>query len=642
MTIAHNPQTGETLILKDGEWQPTSMAVNPSSGEKMALDETGWVPVKSSTVAPTPSVPFQPTTSDRLQQVAQGGTFGLSDEMGSGIAATMRAVDKGTLNDWNSDYTTGVTGLRQDMNTYQQQRPLETMGLQLVGGLPATLLSGSAVANGLRGSNLATRMAASGAAGATSGGAYGFGTGEGQGRLQSAGQGALVGGVLGAALPSAPAAGNAVAATTAKGLQTGARGVMARSPEVLQQTAENMKNSAGGMFNQMRDIGAVINEAKTSDLLANINSAIKSKQFIAELNPKTLAIVNHIKEAASEGTLGINDLDQYRRLLSRVGNSEDGVSAGTVRNAIDSTVNSITENDLSSGGREAVDLLNQARPAYSKAMKFKEVTDLVTKADGDPNRTKAAFQRFTANDENKKGFSLAEWDALKKAGRTGIGENFLKMFGKFGVDFSNSGTGNTVLPVLMGLGKVGGAALVPGGLPAVAAATLARQGQKYIARGKAENALRMIEGRDSNVIPFQQPPETPAPTLMLEGPKAAYVVGPNGEARKQTLQELTDSLIGRQNAVNIGMTPDVSRVSSIANTRNNFGDNYQNAQAQLDAIKQQQIAEMFSSNKPSVNQMVGEAMQSHKDLAQATGNIPTGTLGEVFLEALKKQKMSGR
>lgn len=438
---------------------------------------------------------FQPTTSDRLQQVAQGGTFGLSDEIGSGLAATKMAMDKGRLSDWNEDYTTGVTGLRQDMNTYQQQRPLETMGLQFVGGLPAALASGSALANGLRGSNFATRALASGAAGAASGGAYGFGTGEGDGRLQSAGQGALVGGVLGAALPFAPAAGNAVATTTAKGVQTGARGVMARSPEILQDTADAMKKNAGGMFNQMRDIGAVINEAKTSDLLSNIDAAVKSKQFIPELNPKTLAIVNHIKEAASEGTLGINDLDQYRRLLSRVGNSEDGVSAGTVRNAIDSTVNSITENDLASGGREAVDLLNQARPAYSKAMKFKEVTDLVTKADGDPNRIKAAFQRFTANDENKKGFSLAEWDALKKAARTGIGENILKAFGKFGVDFSNSGTGNTVLPTLMAMGKVGGAALIPGGLPAVAAATLARQSQKFIARGKVENALRVIEGR---------------------------------------------------------------------------------------------------------------------------------------------------
>lgn len=434
---------------------------------------------------------YQPTASDRLQQVAQGGTFGFSDEIGAGLGAARMAIDRGSLNNLGEDYNVGLTGLRSDMAQFQKNRPLESMGLQLLGGVPTALGEGTALANSLRGSNLAMRALASSVAGAASGGAYGYGTGEGQdNRLQSAGQGAMVGGVLGAALPVAPAAASKAVASTAQGAKDIVTGFGARSPEELQQATATMKSASSDLYNQMRDVGAVLNAPKVNTLLSEVDQAVASHQFIPELNPKTNAIVNHLKDAAGQGSLGLNELDQYRRLLTRVGSSEDGVSAGAVKRAIDNSVNNITPNDLQNGGMEAVGLLNKGRADFAKSSRFEDVTSILTKADGDPNRIKAGFQRFVADPDNLRGFNVGEISALKEAARTGVGENILKAFGKFGFDFSKSGTGNTVLPALSAITGMAGN---PIGIPLALGGTMARQAQKYLARGKAENALRMIE-----------------------------------------------------------------------------------------------------------------------------------------------------
>lgn len=460
-----------------------------------------------------PSDPFVGTSGPRLQQIAKGATFGLSDEIGAGLGAARMAMDRGSLNNLGEDYNVGLQGVRQEQAQYEQQNPVSSFALQALGGLPVSFGAGSAISTGLRGSNLATRMAASGAAGAASGATYGFGTGEGQdNRLESAGQGAMVGGALGTALPFAPAAASTAVTNTGAALKTGARGLTARSPEALQETANTMKSASGNLYNQMRKEGAVFNQQKTGSIVSNIDKAITSQQFIPQLNPKTLAIVDHLKEASATGTLGLNELDQYRRLLTRVGSSEDGVSAGAARRAIDDAVNSAAPADLVNGDTKAIQLLNKGRADYARSSRFEDVSDILVKANGDANKIKSGLTRFVSNDDNLRGFSMAEKAALKKAANTGIGENILKAFGKFGFDFSKSGTGNTVLPALLAGGGMAG---VPGGVPLAVGGTIARQAQKYIARGKAENALRAIENSGftpyadiiNNIVPFKRPPQ---------------------------------------------------------------------------------------------------------------------------------------
>lgn len=271
------------------------------------------------------------------------------------------------------------------------------------------------------------------------------------------------------------------------------RGFSARGPEDLNAASDAMLSSAGKVYGQMRDAGATLGETSSDALSSSLDDALKQKTFIPQLNPKTLAIVDHIKNTIDEnGTIGLDELDQYRRLLGRVGNTEDGVSAGAVRNAIDEHVNGLQNSDLSSGTTEAVDLLNKGRAAYQQASQFEDVADVVAKANGDPNKLKQGLTNFLKNDKNTRGWSQDKIDAVRYAADTGVGENILKAFGKFGFDFSKSGTGNTVLPALS---MVAGGLGAPLGVPLAFGGTMARQAQKYIARGKAEKMLNYIGGQ---------------------------------------------------------------------------------------------------------------------------------------------------
>lgn len=269
-------------------------------------------------------------------------------------------------------------------------------------------------------------------------------------------------------------------------------GLKARSPDELGLASDAMKSSAGDIYNKMNDVGAVLKPDAAQNLSGELDAALNKKTFIPELNPKTVAVVNKIKSTIDQnGQLGLGELDQYRRLLGRIGPTEDGVSAGDVRKAIDNFTVNTADSDWSTGTKEAVDLLQKGRQAYSTASRFEDVADVISKANGDPNRIKQGLTNFLKNDNNTRGWNQDQINAVRFAANTGVGENILKAFGKFGFDFSKSGTGNTVLPALASI--AGGSGAAPMGIPLAVGGTLARQAQKYLARGKAEQALKFLQ-----------------------------------------------------------------------------------------------------------------------------------------------------
>lgn len=273
-------------------------------------------------------------------------------------------------------------------------------------------------------------------------------------------------------------------------------GIKARSSEQYQDAAQSISDAANPIWKQMRQAGDALKPDASNGLMDNITKNLSSPEnkYIPQLNPKTTAIIEDMKTEAASGSLGVSTLDQYRRMLSRVGGSEDGFSAGVAKRTIDKYLAEIPDEALASGNKNAINLLNQARAQSAAGFRAQDVADILSKANGDPNRIKAGLTKFVSDDDNLIGFSQQQKDALRFAANTGVGENILKAFGKFGLDFSKSGTGNTVLPALMSLGKAGAAPFIPGGIPAVMAATAMRQGQKYMARGAAEKAFRLLEG----------------------------------------------------------------------------------------------------------------------------------------------------
>lgn len=431
------------------------------------------------------SKPSSPDMFDTVSDNAlQGATFGLGNRAASGLAALVQTGINGKP--VSENYKAARDTETQRLGDEMQQHPVVSIaanigGALATGGLGADTAAGSAITNSLRSGNTLARVGKGALAGSVSGAAYGAGTAGYDQSLEGAKQGAITGAVTGGAIPAAGAVLSDVGGT----LGNAAKGVLARSPDAVQDAAESLKSKASDLYNQMRQVGATLNPASSTSLSSNVDSAVAANQFIPELNPKTLAIVNHLKAAAQNGNLGLNDLDQYRRLLGRVGGSEDGVSAGAVRQAIDDHVNSLTGKDLSSGSTDAVDLLNQGRKQYQQASKFEDISEILTKADGDPNKIKAGLTRFLNNEKNTRGWSGDELKALKDAASSTGTEKLLKMGGKFGIDLGTSLTpGNTIGPVL------GGAV---GGLGAPVAGTAARIGQKLSARGGAENLLTTLQ-----------------------------------------------------------------------------------------------------------------------------------------------------
>ncbi len=473
-------------------------ALNNPSLRKRYIEITGSEPEQDLAGAPTqiklPNIE-QPEkqNTDEIGSFSRGVgqvlTSGVLDEATASLAALYAKYIGGAKQNLGE-----LTNLSQEIQNQQlkadiEQNPVSSiagnvLGTIITGGAVAGTKAGKALYDSYRNAGTFGKILQGGATGAVSSGLYGAGSAETGKRLEGAKDASLYGGGIGAVIPAAGA--------IVKGTANTVKGALARSADSLQDIASNKIKQAGAIRGEMKSIGAEFKPEAISKITNNLNEELAKIDLIPEFNPKTIAVVREIERAAESGKLNLDKLDQYRRLL-RAAKDEDVVAAGAVRRAMDKAVNSLTPDDFSQGGTEAVNLLNKFRSEYTKASKFEDISEILVKADGDPNKIKAGLTRFMQNTDNTKGWSDIEKDALKNAARTGFGEKLLKMGGKFGIDLGTSTTpGNTVAPIvgsIFGSGAAGmtGAAVVP------LAGTVARQGQKYLARGKAEELLRIIE-----------------------------------------------------------------------------------------------------------------------------------------------------
>lgn len=361
--------------------------------------------------------------------------------------------------------------------------------------------------------NYAAKTLGSAGVGALNGAVYGAGSSpigqEGQGAISGAEGGAIVGATIPAAL--------GVGSYGLSGIRNVTKGIGANGPEALDEVAQKLKSQSSKSYQTMRNVDANILPTAADNIITNIESAISSS---GKLNPRlhgdTLSVIDDLKSAvtskASNGddeidanilptaanALGLEDLDQYRQLLGQVRNKNtditgklnpDGRLASIAMKAIDDSVDKLTGKDLTNGGNIAIDALNDARDKWAQYRRYDTVSNIVQKAGGDPNKIKSGLQRFVSNKKNIIGYSDDEIDALKDASKYSIGEGVMKGLGKFGFDSQNFLTPSS------------GAALAAfvGGAPAAAtltgAGTLARYGQRYLARGKAQTALDLLASR---------------------------------------------------------------------------------------------------------------------------------------------------
>ncbi len=445
-------------------------------------------------------------TAGLINQAKQGATFGFGDELSAGFAAPAeylgnvigRNINPNAQSNSLSDYyNRDLQNERNTLNYAQQQAPLGSAaaniaGALMTGGLGAGSKGAAAITDSLGSGNLPARIAKSAGYGLASGALYGFGAGQDNvsNRLQTAKDYADVGGVLGAAAPAAIAAtGGAL-----KGIGTIAKGISLK-PDELSQIASDIKDNAVGLRTQANLSSVVLNPSKSGELSDNIDQAMSKLEMIPELSPRTNIVVNKIKDAAAQGNLNLNQLDQYGRMLGNT-QGEDYAAASAVRGAIKNTINSIAPEDLASGSPESVDLLNQFKKGYSQGSKYQDISDIVTKANGNTNQLKNGLSKFLANDDNTKGWNDTELQALQTAANSSTSDKILKALGTFGFDFGKAK--NVALPTITSMGAFGAPTMAA---PLVVAGTAARQAGKYLTQGKVADLLNTISPAEISQLP---------------------------------------------------------------------------------------------------------------------------------------------
>lgn len=355
--------------------------------------------------------------------------------------------------------------------------------------------------------NIATRYGGRTALAAPTTGAYFAGeadTGEMADKFK---QGAGVGAILSGAIP----AGGVALGAGLKGGKNIAKGITARAPEVLDEALLSMKDVGRGLYKQSEQAGAVLTPSASQGISSAVNNIVKNPQTKATqgLYKNTLSAIDNLNEDLALGNAGLETLDAHRQILGNIAKDitnpnrmQEAEAAGRAIRALDNAIEQLTPESIQSNSTQAIDSLLGARKQWAQMKKFEKIAEIIKNSGNDANKLKRDIEKFASKGKNTLGWSADELKALDFAGKQTTGEGLLKMAGKFGFDLgSGRSVGNTALPVLGGLGAgVGGAGagLAPAmAIPAVMAipaiGTAARQGQKYLAKGKAELLLQALE-----------------------------------------------------------------------------------------------------------------------------------------------------
>lgn len=422
---------------------------------------------------------------------AQGATLGFADEILAGTQALGAKVlgGKDTLSNYYKD---AIGQERERVNLAREKYPVQSFATEVAGSIPTSVGTLNAL-------GLGNKLVRGGLAlGAVSGLGQTEDITNSKQTAQDIFKDALMGGVTGGIFKLTPKIYEGIKGTK-NILKPIKNGFNARSPEELDAVKEMLRNKSSRTYEAMREANAKFRPQASSRIVNQLNaSLVETGKINKKLHSDTLAVLKDLNLENKNRTLDLEGLDQYRQLFSGVVSKNtdiagkmnpDALKASKIIDKIDTIVNELHPNYLlDSGDPNAIKLLNQARKEWQVKSKFETVANIIKKADGDRDKIKSGLKRFVDNPKNLRGFTKDEIHQLKIASKNNFAENILKQAGKVGFDVgSGVNSGNSIIPI--GSIIVGGSA---GGI-ATSVGTVARQVSKYMARGKADEALKLIQ-----------------------------------------------------------------------------------------------------------------------------------------------------
>lgn len=338
MPLASDGNGNFLSLGADGQWAPAQVARNPETGQELILDDGQWRDLNTLRGGRANE---QAGGVDRVvRSVAQGASFGFADEIAAGGDALLgHLVGRGSqAGSFGERYEQNLAAERGRDRAAAESNPIQTTAGNIVGAVgggiaatPRAVVQGAATTWGAVG-----RLTGLGAA---QGGVAGFGAGEGgvENRLSEAQTGAAFGGVAGAVAPAVGA-----------GVVRAVRGAqLAASP-----TARAQRDLARAIVRDETTPEALVGAAREAEAVR------PGGVMLADVGGENVrGLVERVAQTPGAGrTQVVPALTERQRgqMVRLVGDLRSGT--GTARTALEATEEAMTQRATA------------ARPLYDRAM----------------------------------------------------------------------------------------------------------------------------------------------------------------------------------------------------------------------------------------------------------------------------------
>jgi len=317
-------------------------------------------------------------------------------------------------------------------------------------------------------------------------------------------------------------------------------------------TAAALKEASKAGYNRAADLGVDYSSVAVKSFADDAAKFLDEEGFIAELGPKTHAIINKLRTPPEGSTASLKSLDAFRKQLNRIGGSPDPTEAAAATVVIRRLDEFLQKNDPANlvagtyaaahaapanvpriGGavgpsaeeiaKEAARVLAEARGNAAASFRSDRLTGVADAAElraaaansgkNLGNQTRQRLASLLLSPKKSRGFSPDEIAALEEVVRGTATENTLrKVSNMLG---GGGGIGQSLIAAL-GAGAGGVAGGVPGGVVGAVVPAMAGSGTRSLANMLTKRHLgevdKMVRARSPLAQQLMRDAPTHAPT----------------------------------------------------------------------------------------------------------------------------------
>jgi len=306
-----------------------------------------------------------------------------------------------------------------------------------------------------------------------------------------------IGGAIGEALPTA-----ALSLLGATPVKSGIKSAIVNGTKATDRTikkllgsaaptVDNLKQAARGIYNELDNIGAVVDSSRVSRLGNDISKRVIREGIDPTLHPKSSAALKRFSDVQGKD-LNLTEIDTLRKIAKDAASSIDPSDAriGSIMvDKVDDFLDSLKPKDFIKGKSTGVgEKFRDARQLWQRAKKSELLDDAFEKArnqaSGFENGIRTQFRSLINNKKKIRGFTQQEKELIQDVVRGGTTKNIAKKLGKLGF-----GEGQATSMLMWSVGIAGGAAVA--GAPGAVAVPLIGQVSRGLAQKLTRNNARL-------------------------------------------------------------------------------------------------------------------------------------------------------